>query len=239
MIFWYTVTGSRVLNFSPPIADETLNFNNTQQQDDHRSDVGSVSLSPPPVGGAGTPDRQLDMDTDAHHASELTQAAEGAQADGARADRMQGNGTVASTTVTFTTTSASVTTPSSGAPARRAYTRRSAALGQFYINRTEAEEAAIEKISGARKEAADEEKKFNAVLLRTAQAEEDAKKEVWKIKKDIAQKEKDMADVKKKTLDVEHITACIKRTTAILQYNAVAGNSNYIPLPPLPNILVD
>ena len=88
---------------------------------------------------------------------------------------MQGNGTVASTTVTFTTTSASVTTPSSGAPARRAYTRRSAALGQFYINRTEAEEAAIEKISGARKEAADEEKKFNAVLLRTAQAEEDAR----------------------------------------------------------------
>ena len=32
------------------------------------------------------------MDTDTHHASELPQAAEGAQADGARADRMQGNG---------------------------------------------------------------------------------------------------------------------------------------------------
>ena len=45
-----------------------------------------------------------------------------------------------------------------------------------------------------------------------------------------------MADVKKKTLDVEHITACIKRNTAILQYNAIAGNSNSIPLPPLPNI---
>ena len=91
------------------------------------------------------------MDTDTHHAKELPQAAEGAQADGARADRMQGNGLVASKTVTFTTTSASVTTPSSGAPARRAYTRRSAALGQFYINRTEAEKAAIEKISGVRK----------------------------------------------------------------------------------------
>ena len=111
------------------------------------------------VRGAGTPDRQLDMDTDTHHTSELPQAAEGAQADGARADSMQGNGTVASTTVTFTTTSASVTTPSSGSPTRQAYTRRSAALGQFYINQTEAEEGAIEK--------------FNAVLLRTAQAEED------------------------------------------------------------------
>ena len=79
-----------------------------------------------------------------------------------------------------------------------------------------------------------EEKKFNAVLLRTAQAEEDAKKEVWKIKKDTAQKEKDMADIKKKTMYVEYITACIKRNIAILQYNAIAGNSNSIPLPPLP-----
>ena len=33
--------------------------------------------------------------------------------------------------------------------------RRSAALGQFYINQREAEEGAIEKISVARKEAAD------------------------------------------------------------------------------------
>ena len=41
-----------------------------------------------------------------------------------------------------------------------------------------------------------EEKKYNAVLLRTAQAEEDAKKEVWKIKKQTAQKEKNMSDVK-------------------------------------------
>ena len=81
-----------------------------------------------------------------------------------------------------------------------------------------------------------EEKKFNAVLLRTAQAEEDAKKEVCKIRKQTAQKEKDMADVKKKTLDVEHITACIKCNTAILQYNAIAGNSNSIQLPPLPYI---
>ena len=42
-----------------------------------------------------------------------------------------------------------------------------------------------------------------------------------------------MADVKKKTLDVEHITACIKPNTAILQYHAIAGNSNSVPLPPL------
>ena len=45
------------------------------------------------------------------------------------------------------------------------------------------------------------------MLLRTALAEEDSKKEVWKIKKDIAKKEKDMADVKKKTVAFEHITA--------------------------------
>ena len=53
------------------------------------------------------------------------------------------------------------------------------------------------------------------MLLRTAQAEEDAKKEFWKIKRQTAQKEKDMADVKKKALDVEHITACIKRNTRV------------------------
>ena len=46
----------------------------------------------------------------------------------------------------------------------------------------------------------------------------------------------DMADVKKKTLDVEHITASIKCNTAILNYNVIAGNSNAIPLPPLPYI---
>ena len=45
-----------------------------------------------------------------------------------------------------------------------------------------------------------------------------------------------MADDKKNTLDVEHITACIKRNTAILHYNAIAGNFNSIPLPPLPYI---
>ena len=79
---------TRALNFPPLIiADETFNCDNTQQQDDHRSVMRSVSLSPPPVGGAGTPDRQLDMDTDTHHSSELPQVAEGAQADGARADR--------------------------------------------------------------------------------------------------------------------------------------------------------
>ena len=64
------------------------------------------------------------------------------------------------------------------------------------------------------------------MLLRAAQAEEDAKKEVWKIKKDTAQKEKDMADIKKKTMYVEYITACIKRNTAILQYT---GSSNETP----------
>ena len=55
-------------------------------------------------------------------------------------------------------------------------------------------------------------------------------------RKQTAQKEKDMADDKKNTLDVEHITACIKRNTAILHYNAIAGNFNSIPLPPLPYI---
>ena len=38
------------------------------------------------------------------------------------------------------------------------------------------------------------------------------------------------------SLDVDHITACIKRNTAIIQYNAIARNSNSIPLPPLPYI---
>ena len=49
-------------------------------------------------------------------------------------------------------------------------------LGQFYMNRTEQEQSAIERISMARKEAADHEKKLNAVWLRTAEGEEISKR---------------------------------------------------------------
>ena len=44
------------------------------------------------------------------------------------------------------------------------------------MNRTEQEQSVIERISMARKEAADHEKKLNAVGLRTAEGEEISKR---------------------------------------------------------------
>ena len=75
------------------------------------------------------------------------------------------------TSVTSTTTT--ITTPTTS---RRSYVRRSTALGQFYMSRTEQEQSAIERISAVRKEAADHEKKLNAVWLRTAEGEEISKR---------------------------------------------------------------
>ena len=103
------------------------------------------------------------------------------------------------------------------------------------------EESALDKISAARKEAAEQEKKLQAVLLRTAEDEEKAKRELWVIKKDTAEKEKkiadqkkDMIDLKKKILEAEHFTALVKRNHAIYQYNQLTGQS--VQIPPLPDI---
>ena len=103
------------------------------------------------------------------------------------------------------------------------------------------EESALDKISAARKEAAEQEKKLQAVLLRTAEDEEKAKRELWVIKKDTAEKEKkiadqkkDMIDLKKKILEAEHFTALVKRNHAIHEYNKLTGDS--VPIPQLPNI---
>ena len=103
------------------------------------------------------------------------------------------------------------------------------------------EESALDKISAARKEAAEQEKKLQAVLLRTAEDEEKAKRELWVIKKDTAEKEKkiadqkkDMIDLKKKILEAEHFTALVKRNHAIHEYNKLTGHS--VPIPQLPNI---
>ena len=136
------------------------------------------------------------------------------------------------TLTSTTTTTATVTTPSTS---KRAYTRRSTALGQFYMNRTEQEEAAIDKISCARQEAADSEKKLNDVLLRTAEAEEKSKKEIWKIKKKKAIKEKKLVDIKEKTLKAQYLTALIERNVAMIaKFNQVTGKS--LPLPTLPDM---
>ena len=102
------------------------------------------------------------------------------------------------------------------------------------MNRTEQEEAAIDKISSARQEAADSEKKLNDVLLRTAEAEEKSKKEIWKIKKKKAIKEKKLVDIKEKTLKAQHLTALIERNVAIAKFNQVTGKS--LPLPTLPDM---
>ena len=115
------------------------------------------------------------------------------------------------------------------------------ALGQFYMNRTEQEESALDKISAARKEAAEQEKKLQTVLFRTAEDEEKAKREMWVIKKATAEKEKkivdqkkDMIELKKKILEAEYYTALVKRNHAIHEYNKLTGHS--VPIPQLPDI---
>ena len=99
------------------------------------------------------------------------------------------------------------------------------------MNHTEQEEAAIDKISSARQGAADREKKFNDVLLRS---EEKSKKDIWKIKKKTAIKEKKIMDIKEKTLQAQHLTALIERNVAIVKFNQLTGKS--ISVPPLPDM---
>ena len=99
------------------------------------------------------------------------------------------------------------------------------------MNHTVQEEAAIDKISSARQGAADREKKFNDVLLRS---EEKSKKEIWKIKKKRAIKEKKMMDIKGKTLQAQHLTTLIERNVAIVKFNQLTDKS--IPVPPLPDM---
>ena len=65
-----------------------------------------------------------------------------AESDGAGREENVPVTTTATVTTTSVTTS-TVTTPS-GAP-KRSYVRRSTALGQFYMNRTEQEESALDK----------------------------------------------------------------------------------------------
>ena len=51
------------------------------------------------------------------------------------------------------------------------------------MNRTEQEESALDKISAARKEAAEQEKKLQAVMFKTAEDEAKAKRKFWVIKR--------------------------------------------------------
>ena len=224
------------MDFSQQIGsagDITFNFDNTQE-DEQRIDERSDSISPPPVitspVGASILDRE---EADGDHINEHHQESDG----GRREENVTDTTTAAVTTASVTT--ATVTTPS-GAP-KRSYVRRSTALGQFYMNRTEQEESALDKISAARKEAAEQEKKLQAVLLRTAEDEEKAKREMWVIKKATAEKEKkivdqkkDMIELKKKILEAEYYTALVKRNHAIHEYNKLTGHS--VPIPQLPNI---
>ena len=98
-------------------------------------------------------------------------------------------------------------------------------------DRSESEGAALRDISAARKEAATTEKLLNDTLLRTAQDEENAKKDIWTIKKKTAEYELRMAKLQTATLEAENYTALVKRNIAIVQFNQLGNN---VPVPPLP-----
>ena len=100
-----------------------------------------------------------------------------------------------------------------------------------FQDRSESEGAVLREISSARKDAATVEKTLHSTLLRTAETEEKAKKEVWTIKKQTAEYELKMAKLQTSTLETENYTALVKRNIAIVQYNQLG---NHIPVPPLP-----
>ena len=101
-------------------------------------------------------------------------------------------------------------------------------------DRSESEGAVLRETSSARKDAASVEKTLHETLLRTAEAEENAKKEVWTNKKKTAEYELKMAKLQAAKLETENYTALVKRNIAIVQYNQLGNNVPVPPLPPAP-----
>ena len=107
--------------------------------------MGSLSISPPPVATATEDVNEAAVQhrqgaAAAPHVSQLPE----------EADRVLVYINLLEASVASTTTA--ITTPTTS---RHSYVK---VLGQFYMNRTEQEQSAIERISMARKEAADHEK---------------------------------------------------------------------------------
>jgi hypothetical protein len=122
-----------------------------------------------------------------------------------------------------------------GGPVRRQRARRaqSAILGQYYENRAESEGTMLERISGARREAAEKEKAFNELLL-SAKCEEVAEtKAIRDLEKEKAAVDLEAAKVNKAKLEAENFSAQLRKSMTIAQYNQLLGKN--IAIPELPD----
>jgi hypothetical protein len=113
-------------------------------------------------------------------------------------------------------------------------TRRatSAIQGQYFSHRSEVETAALERILGARREAAELEKALHVETLRAVKEEAVSKKEILESKKKKEAEELEIVKIKKAKIQAEFVTAELQKHLAIAKYNQVMGSN--LALPPLP-----
>jgi hypothetical protein len=117
---------------------------------------------------------------------------------------------------------------------RRPRQRRatSAITGQYFQDRTESEASVLERISGARKDAADAERSLNVEMLRATREESVMKKEILRAQKEREAVEVENAKIKRARLQSEFVTAELKKYMVINQFNQATGQN--VPLPDLP-----
>jgi hypothetical protein len=122
-----------------------------------------------------------------------------------------------------------------GGPVTRPRPRRaqSAVMGQYYQNRADSEGTMLERISGARREAAEKERDFNELLLTAKQEEVAETKAIRDIQKKTAAVDLESAKINKAKLEAENFTAQLRKSMTIVQYNQLCGKN--IAIPDLPD----
>jgi hypothetical protein len=118
-----------------------------------------------------------------------------------------------------------------GGAVRRPRARRaqSAILGQYYENRAESEGTMLERISAARREAAEKEKAFNELLLSAKREDMAEAKAIQDIEKEKAAVDLEAAKTNKAKLEAENFTAQLRKSMTIAQYNQMLGTNIVIP----------
>jgi hypothetical protein len=118
-----------------------------------------------------------------------------------------------------------------GGPVMRPRPRRaqSSVMGQYYQNRADSEGTMLERISGARREAAEKERAFNELLLTAKQEEMAETKAIRDIQKETAAVDLESAKINKAKLEAENFTAQLRKSMTIVQYNQLCGKNIAIP----------
>jgi hypothetical protein len=91
----------------------------------------------------------------------------------------------------------------------------------------------LERISGARREAAEKEKAFNELLFTAKQEEVAEAKAIRDFQKETAAVDLESAKINKAKLEAENFTAQLRKSMTIVQYNQLCGQN--IAIPDLPD----